>query len=456
MADIGDGTAPWMETPADGTPNPPSNPGGLGGLGGYVSSLYQNMFNRTPGQSEIQPWVDSGLDKDALLKTFANSQEYRSNQIPLMYQSLTGRDADQQGADYWLNSGLSLANINSAIGNSQESSDYFSHLQPPSTGWATDDKQLWDALSMNGVGAGNRASGLLDYYTRAFNELGAKSPSLAASALLGQFGVESPGLIAGQREVLDGGVTGPGDGIAQWTFRPRKDALTAFRASHADMNPLEAEGRFALSELMTNPDYANSLKRLLNARDNNSAMTAALSYEQPGGWSEDSPTMANGYKERMLNLNALLSFAKNGNTESMTPSQMDAFMRMQGVDGKDARRNPLTAPMPTPRPDSLGGFDPMISVNPDPRQDLINSNFSQSYTPFTVDPAMTPLTTIGGYNGLNGAIIGAGYTVPGGYSSGLAPGVQPGGGVTGAGMNPYGTYDTGGFIPVPPLYSFPN
>lgn len=350
--------------------------GGLGGLGGYVSALYSNMFNRNGTPDEVSYWANSGLDQNAIANAFANSGEYRATQIPLMYQSLLGRTPDPEGMSYYLNSGLPLAQIDTILGNSPESQNYFASLPLPDAGDPADNRPLWEALSMSDLGAGNRATGLLDFYTRAFGQLGAADPSLAASALLGQFGHESPGLIAAQPEKGGGG----GDGIAQWTYPSRKDALNAFRDSHQNMNPLEVEGRFALNELMTNRDYKDALASLLKARDPASAMRAALNYEQPKGWSLKTPENSLGYDERLNNLNALRSFAQNGNTDLLTPAQRDAFFRMQGVSGNDANKNPMTAPMPTPRPDSLFPVDTMLMpVTDDNRLNQVNQGLDAAF-----------------------------------------------------------------------------
>lgn len=400
----------------------------------YVTNAYNTYLGRAPDDPSLQSWAQT-KDPNALISTLLGSQEAKAHELPLMYQSAVGRAPDQAGLDYYMNSNLSLDQISDLLGSSPESQGYFNSLQTPATGFSTDGVPAWKQLSFDGGGAGNQASALYDLYTRYFEAKGAANPSLAASHLIGGFGVESPGLDPTQKQW--GG--GPGRGIGQWEAGGRFDTvdpgngalgLTQFAQQNGyDPLSLEAQARFPLYELESNRTFSKARQELLTAKDPLSAARGALDYERPGGYSVGGPlNAANGYKDRMANAAAIQSMAGMG---PPTQQQMTDWFKMQS--GLNPKTGTNRVPTPTPRSPYDLDTTPMVSMV-DPRMDLVNAGINNvNPAGFTAIP--TQYTTIGGYNGLNSSLINAGYDGSGGgYSSGVAPGVTPGGGAQGLGQ----------------------
>jgi hypothetical protein len=405
------------------------NPGSLGGLGGftglrgYTQSLFQNMLGRDATPDEYSYWDTNGTNASQMASTLGAGSEYMAHEIPLLYQNYLGRDSDQSVLDYYLNSGLKLGDIADQLQNTQESKDYFARLPQPTPANGQDfsvDAPFWKSLDFGPqTGPGARASTLMDFMTRAFEGMHAANPAAAAAGLIGGFGVEDPTLDPNQMEVDDNGNPKPnaGEGIAQWTFQPRKDALHQFQQNNPNMDPFEQQGRFALKDLTENPDYLGALRKLLNAKDVAGARDAALDFEQPRGWKPGSVKTSAGYPDRLANAYALQSMIQMG---PPTSDQMARFFQMQG---NAAPGSQWKSQVPTPpvRSDFDLNTTPMVSVT-DPRTDFVNAALASAQG-FTANPAQ--FTTIGGYNGINSALINAGFNVGASNTYGVPAAFNP-------------------------------
>jgi hypothetical protein len=61
----------------------------------FVENLYQDLLNRTPGEPEVEFWLDrlEAVPKRDVINGFLASQEYRRKSVNSFYEDLLGRDA---------------------------------------------------------------------------------------------------------------------------------------------------------------------------------------------------------------------------------------------------------------------------------------------------------------------------------------------------------------------------
>ena len=97
-----------------------------GGNAGFVSNLYANLLNRTPGLSELAYWrtlLDAGVPRSTIVATFLTSTEYLLDVVQSSYQTYLHRAADVAGANFWvaqLQAGLSPQQLEIALVSSDE------------------------------------------------------------------------------------------------------------------------------------------------------------------------------------------------------------------------------------------------------------------------------------------------------------------------------------------------
>ena len=99
---------------------------GGGGNAGFVSNLYSNLLNRTPGLSELAYWrslLDFGVPRSTIVASFLTSTEYLLDVVQASYQTYLHRAADVAGANFWvaqLQAGLSPQQLEIALVSSDE------------------------------------------------------------------------------------------------------------------------------------------------------------------------------------------------------------------------------------------------------------------------------------------------------------------------------------------------
>lgn len=78
-----------------------------GGAGqGWITSLYQNLLNRTPGASEVQYWLNqlaAGESPASVAYAFANSVERQSDLVASYYQQYLHRSGSPAEINGWVN-----------------------------------------------------------------------------------------------------------------------------------------------------------------------------------------------------------------------------------------------------------------------------------------------------------------------------------------------------------------
>lgn len=439
------GTSPWMETPVDGTPNPPAKQGGLGGLGGFVGNLYQDLYNRNAAPDEVSFWANSGKDPSQILDAFTNSQEFKQTSLPVLYQNYLGRAPDQQGLNYWLNSGLNLDQIASALGTSQESKGYLTEMPDPSetSAWEMQGPDMPTWLKPFDFGS---AQTPIDQTLKWYSDLLSKNAAAGAGA---NFATESwfnptqPQTNTGTPDgtpYLDKNGNFLGFGLSQLGgYRlngpdPNNKSMGLMdfaKRFNMDPNATETQLRHQYYEMqdgwLKNQNLINKLRNAKTPIEAMGIFGGPLGYERPAD--KVIPGTQN-WTERARNAEILNQYM-NGGLDGLAPDQrqrlMDWQARSMGAQAPAQTPTPPAIPTPTPRPSDAelfgtgdqsnltvpqGAFDGLRGVV-DPA--------GAAFTGYTATPAtMTSLN----YNG--GSEYGFIPITPGGlYSSGVSPTTNP-------------------------------
>lgn len=178
-------------------------------------------------------------------------------------------------------------------------------------------------------------------------------PDVAAAQLTGTFAHESQGLNPTATNPQDGRDGSDSIGLAQWNAS-RAEGLRRFAAlTNRDVNDPQVQLDYAWNELTST--HSGVRDALVAAKTPEEAQAAAISYEQPQGWTKSSPQNGLGFRRRLALGNDILSrFGAPSSSESPVGASGNAS---QAADPEGSGQ---------PHPAQLSAQEPSPSAGPAP------------------------------------------------------------------------------------------
>jgi len=112
----------------------------LGAEATYVTSVYSDLFGRTPDAVGLATWTGllrSGTPRSSVSAAITSSAEYRSRLITGVYSSFLGRSPDTAGLASWLGAMNAGMTIEAMEGGFVASDEYYAQAGSTPAGWVT-------------------------------------------------------------------------------------------------------------------------------------------------------------------------------------------------------------------------------------------------------------------------------------------------------------------------------
>lgn len=349
----------------------------------WINSAYQQSFGRDADQGGAQFWLTSGMDQDAISRALAASDEGRN-----------------YGASQASKLGLSPEWADMLKGYGAEQMQQ----QVPEDTLAQIRTDLSPLLSQPGVI--DRLARMAYVESTLASQLGKESPELMSqgeqaviNSALNRWMTNGKQIPNTQRfstdmmGILNG--TDYNGLLQQYQGAGVPEKLNQFKAGNADYDRLTQMIQDRLSGKLG--DNINGATHYLNKGVASPGWAKVFGNQQQIG----AHTFMNQIPQDWYSPQNLPSWFQQKTQPAQPREQAPPNTFMGSLDDQ-----PQIAP---------AAFDGLRSL---PDQGFTNPAVYQS----AID---MPLTSIGGYNGLNSPLINAGYTAPGGYSSGVSPTTRP-------------------------------